>query len=416
MAGRSLVLAALLAGISLAAGLVDPIEPFDGHHLFVASPDAQVLFEFDAGGDLQPTKVTGLTSIHDLAFGPDGALYATDFDLDRVLVYDASGDELVAFGEGSDLDEPTDLAFGPAGGLYVASSATDSVLVFARDGSVSDTFGEGSGLDDPRGLAFSPDGRLWVSSFGTDEVLVFDPSGVLVDTLSDVALQGPYGLAFAPQGHLLVASRDTDRVLEFDGAGDVVASFGAGSGLESPTAIAIGPDRNLYVASEGSDAVLVFDADGSLLDTITTGELFGPTGLAFSPAVFSATIKGRLARSGQGDDKLTSTARVTWSPGSGWMTLLLTDVGDDMSELFGGDALVLSGFEVTESGDSKTRHVAARELQGDAQATAITSVGIVFKGGVDDDDSYEPGKATGYFHRAGPGGSVDATIKLKKQN
>lgn len=414
MAGRTLALAAALAGISLAAGLYAPIEPFEAQHLFVAAPGAPVLFEFDGAGDLQPTKVTGLTSLHDLAFGPDGALYATDFVLDRVLVYDASGTELDALGAGTALDEPTDLAFGPSGGLFVASSATDSVLRFERDGTVSASIGVGSGLDDPRGLAFSPDGRLWVSSFGSDEVLAFDRSGTFVDSLADAALDGPYGLAFGPTGHLLVASHETDRVLEFDGAGGLVASIGAGSGLVAPTAIAIGPDRDLYVASSGGDAVLVFDGDGTLLDTLAADDLVGPTGLAFSPSVFSASVRGQFARPGQGAGKFSSPARVTWSPGSGWLTLLLTDGDDDMLDLFGGDALVMHGFEVTESDASKTRHVAARELSGDTTDTGIASVGIVFKGGVDD-DVYEPGKATGYFHRASAAGGVDATIKLKKE-
>ena len=77
--------------------------------------------------------------LHDLLFGPQGTLFVTDNDLDKIFVYANAGEVPVDEFSAADLEQPTDLAFGPRGRLYVASSARDAVLVFRRDGSVENT-------------------------------------------------------------------------------------------------------------------------------------------------------------------------------------------------------------------------------------------------------------------------------------
>lgn len=417
---RSYPFAALvLAATSLAAGIIDPIDPFEPNCLFVVSSDSLV-FEFTEDGTLVPNFLTGLNALtgldaaQDVAFGPDGALYATDFELDRVLVFDASGGAAKAIiGADSTLEDPSDLTFGPDGDLYVASSANDLVMRFGRDGLFDSAIGAGSPLSNPRGVTIGPDGHLYVSSFDTDEVVEFDATGTYIGSITDPGMSQPFGLTFGPRGNLFVSSFGTGRVCEFDAAGNVVGTIGAGTALSSPTALEFGPDGNLYVASQGTDNVMVFNDNGLLVGTIgSTSSLSGPSGLAFSPFVIGANLSGRIEQLGGDQIKVKSKARLSYSPGTGRATLLLTETDDELTAAFGSDVLTFTGFEGSEDDTDKDRSFVGQQVSGSGLSDGLGALGIELRGKVDEDTGrYEVKKFKGTLHRAGPFGVIDAKVK-----
>ena len=422
---RLLSLSLALATLSIAAGIVDPVEPFAANHLFVVDGGTSIL-EFDELGELQPTYLTGNLDAEDVAFGPEGALYAADFAAHLIRVYDSeSGDAVAEIGAGSGLLGPRDLAFGPGGDLFVASGLGNEVLRYDCDGLFVDALGAGSGLLDPRGLAFAPDGHVFVSSFGSDEVLEFDGSGTLLGVSGfGSGLDGPYGLAFSPRNGLLhVASHHTDQVLVFDAdTGAQVGSFGAGSDLDGPTSISFGPDGLLYVASSGTGEVLAFREDGAFDRSLGGGDLGEPSGLAFAPFILGATVKGRLHPLGGEMVKFKRRARINWAPGSGRASvLLLPGLDDDVEALFGDPALVATGFESRPTNPGPQVRYVGQELDAsslmdgigvlafNARGKAVNLTGIKSLTGL-----FSPNKIVGEFHRSSPAGSVEAEFKAKK--
>lgn len=126
-----------------------------------------VIFELDEAGDL--IREIDLPTADDLpyalVFGRNGHLYAgmhvaytpggTLLE-DRVYEYIASGTLLQSIGEGSGLKRASGLAFGPDGKLYVSSYEGDRIHVYDPETLVE--LGEivASGFDRPYALAFAP--------------------------------------------------------------------------------------------------------------------------------------------------------------------------------------------------------------------------------------------------------------------
>ncbi|GJM20928.1 MAG: hypothetical protein DHS20C15_08430 [Planctomycetota bacterium] len=410
-----------LALLSLGAGLIDTSDPFEPNHLFVVD-SSDIVREFEGSGVGVPdlltglNPLTGLTAGRDLAFGPEGGLYVSDWALDRVLIYGAvGGAPLATLGADAALEDPSALLFDALGRLLVSSDASDSVLRFERDGSFDIELAASAGLANPRGMALGPTGHLFVSSTGNDRVIEYSIDDLELSRI-DTDLDEPWGLAFDNAGRLYVANHGADEIAVFE-AGELVDTFGEITELVSPTDLALGPDGNLWVAARGSDLMLVLDInDGSLLRTVGAGaQLDGPVGFAFSPFVMGANLKGNLALPGQKFGKLKSKARLSWAPGSRTASLLFVDEGDDLVDTFGSDAWFFRGFSASENNDDKQRSFVGSQLLGGAQGAGLGALGLEFNGGVDELGFYAPKKGSGELHRSSPDGAADASVKLTKK-
>ncbi len=122
-------------------------------------------------GDLIPSFEGGLDLTHDLAIGPDGALYVSGDANTGIKRYNLTTgayiDDFIRAGAGG-LANPTSFAFGPDGNLYVDSAYSNSVKRYnGTTGAFMGDVGMGEGLDLPVGLTFGSDGTLYVSSSGT---------------------------------------------------------------------------------------------------------------------------------------------------------------------------------------------------------------------------------------------------------
>jgi sugar lactone lactonase YvrE len=430
MPRRLLALLLVLSSLSVAMGLVDPVDPFVPNHLFVAD-GGTLIHEFDEQGTAQPDYVTGvnqiegLSAVHDVAFGPDGALYASDFEQDLVLVFDSVGGSAIATVGAGSLDGPTDLLFGPHGDLFVASAHDHAVVRFDSDGVSAPIIIGGSGLANPRGLAIGPHGHLFVSSFDTDEVLEFDAGGSFLSARSaGSALDGPYGLAFSPRNGLLyVASKNNDQVLAFDSAGNAVAVL-TPEGLDAPTSLSFGPDGNLFVASEGTGEVLVMNNTGLVDRIVGDDELASPSGLAFSPFVLDAKLFGRTFPVGASASLVKQPVRLNWAPGSGQASvMLLPPQGSnvDADPLFGEQVMVARGFERGPLNPGPSVRFVGKELDVGGMLDGIGSLSFVANGNAINltglkslTGLFSPKKFDGDMMKIGPLGETNTEIRTTK--
>ncbi len=226
------------------------------------------------------------------------------------------------------LTVPIGVALGPEGRLFVSESNNNRVAVFDPDGTFNYFFGSTGfhPLDGPRGLEFDASGRLYVANSGDNRIDVFTPGGAFVRGIgkevnpgggnvcteetgcqagppvddSAGSMAGPGDVAFGPAGELLVADPGNDRIDVFAPDGSFLRAFGkevnsgggdpnvctieckAGTGgvaagaFESPEALAADEVGNVYVADRLSARISVSRIDGSFVDAFgIASEPFG---------------------------------------------------------------------------------------------------------------------------------------------
>ena len=116
----------------------------------------------------------------EVIIGPDGHVYATGYNSNNVVRYDATTgaviDEFIPAGSGG-VSLANGSKFGPDGHYYLASEATSEVLRYdGASGAYIDVFvaaGSG-GLNEATGLVFGPDGNLYISDWANDAVYRYE--------------------------------------------------------------------------------------------------------------------------------------------------------------------------------------------------------------------------------------------------
>jgi hypothetical protein len=253
-------------GLDYANGIA--ISPYTGNLLVASVRTASVKeYEHSPGACEAVYKGNFVTSIvaSGIAFGPDGYLYATDFNNDRVLRFNGetgAPDFPIFEAKGCGLDGPTGLTFSPDGSLLVGSQYTHNIVAYdTKTGAACCVVADGCGLDTPVGLALLPDNRLLVASFQTNSIVAFDLEAPDLSARCMPAfvepgicgLSGPQGLALTSDGRLLVSSMHTDAVLQFDaatGAELAPCQLAQGCPLDGPTYLVAtrGRESNVFHA------------------------------------------------------------------------------------------------------------------------------------------------------------------------
>ena len=118
-----------------------------------------------------------------------GSLFVTSAGTDQILKYDADTGAFEGVAVGSGIDYPRGLTFGPDGLMYVSSGDDDRIVRFTEAGHYVDDYipAGTAGLDNPRALRFGPDGDLYATVTGRNEVMRFGTQmeAVLIVTLSN---------------------------------------------------------------------------------------------------------------------------------------------------------------------------------------------------------------------------------------
>jgi sugar lactone lactonase YvrE len=222
------------------------------------------------GGGTATVFADRLVAPDAVAYGPDGALYVSNFGDGTVVRIDSAGARRTVV---SGLGRPSGLAFDAAGALYVADFGDWNGTVvhrIDRDG-VARVFARG--FSAPIGLVFDPAGTLYVSNFGSGEVHAVAPDGRVrvharVPNAPRAMLQY---LARDARGNLYVPSYGHQRIYRIDPAGGlhVVAGSGARGARDGAGAVAEFEGPNSIVR-EADGTLWITEYDGGRLRRITT--------------------------------------------------------------------------------------------------------------------------------------------------
>lgn len=268
------------------------------------------VFRFDNDGNKLPNDIAShsadLTYPTGVAVGSNSRIYVSSQATGEILWYDGpTGNPLPHSAEASgnvrdglfvylETAAPAQLAFGPDGNLYVSEFFGTSVRVYdpTSGARLADA---ATGLESAGGLAFAANGDLlvgdgFVMAAGQTARIVRVHNGVQTTFgISDQGyLSSPSALQFLPNGDLLVVDLLGNYIARFDATGEQFAVFavipptmpeplppGVFVASNNPSDIDFDPDGNIVVSVLGltyppdnRGALLRYDLNGNLLETI----------------------------------------------------------------------------------------------------------------------------------------------------
>lgn len=242
----------------------------DEDRLAVADPGVGAVHLYDrAGGDYERIEWADkqlLRSPVGVAFAGD-VLYVADSALAKVFAFDAKG-KLIRTIEG--LERPTSLAWDPGSGrLYVADTVSHGIVVFDAGGKRLFAFGDrGTGdgqFNYPSHLVLAG-GLLYVNDTMNFRIQVLDLEGKFVSSFGSHGdgsgdFAQPKGIGIDSEGHIYVVDALFNRVQIFNKEGALMLAFGGDGGAPGefwlPSGLYIEKDR-IYVADSYNQRVQIF--------------------------------------------------------------------------------------------------------------------------------------------------------------
>ncbi len=224
--------------------------------VWVAAYGSNELVRIDPNGVVRTRvrgPINGFDRPYDIARGPDGRMYVSEYKGNRVSVLDASGKWLSYIGskgrgEGQFVG-PQNLAVDGAGYLYAVDFGNRRVVKFAPDGKPVLAFGSKkdsfSGLESPTGIA-AIDGEVFVADAVLRAIVRFDPSGNYLNTFAEGALARPESLRSTSDGKLL--SADGGRVVLIDPKTGLARELGNLGGTARVASVCADANGNLAAA------------------------------------------------------------------------------------------------------------------------------------------------------------------------
>ncbi len=191
-----------------------------------------------------------------LAIDADGVFYQGDFGYtghvgDRVLRITDDG-SVETFAQSDLMESLTMTYIAPDGAMYQSSYNSDRVFRIEPDGTPVVI---AEGLRGPTGIAQLDDGTLVVEAFDSSILHKIAPDGSVTEWVTDRRFNGINGLTMGPDGTLYVIDFKDGSLFSVDQAGEVEKLFK----FPKPTAHGVYLDGSLFVTSRLGYVVFRYD-------------------------------------------------------------------------------------------------------------------------------------------------------------
>lgn len=239
---------------------------------------------------------------HDLTFGLDGYLYATDAGVVRRVSFAGAntvvaGGGSLAFGDlgaaaQARLNHPSGVSADSAGNFYAADRDNHRIRRIAPDGTITTVAGTGdpgdSGdrglatqamLNSPAAVSADAAGNLYIADTGNHRVRKVTPGGVILPVAGAGGISPVYAVADA-QGNVYIADSTGGSIRKVNPAGVATIVL---DGLLSPRGLALDATGNLYFTEAGGRHVRRLGSSGDLT-SLAEGIWSVPRGVAVSAA------------------------------------------------------------------------------------------------------------------------------------
>ena len=199
------------------------VDPWD--NVWVTEVGRHLIWRFDPNGNLTLTLgvdgVSGCDAQHfyqptHVYVMPSGEFFVADgYGNSRVVKFSADAKYLLQWcRRGTAVGEfhtPHVITADPDGRLYISDRENDRVQVFDQSGQA---LAEWPGLHSVDGLHYAPDGFIYAGAGLDNAILKLDPSGRLLETWAEPGLLNyPHGITVDAQGTIYIAETSGDRLL-----------------------------------------------------------------------------------------------------------------------------------------------------------------------------------------------------------
>jgi virginiamycin B lyase len=243
-----------------------------------------------------PTPSSGPS---DVTVGPDGALWFTERDADKIGRLGPNG-QITEFPLPAGR-EPNGITAGPDGAVWFAETGADRIGRLAPNGNLHEfrTRVRGSA---PTQITLGPDGNLWFTETLADRIGMITPTGVLTEVFTGMSSINPEDITTGPDGALWFTAFPDPEGTSPGWVGRITTSFSitlfptstVGDDVVVPLGIAAGPDGNLWITGPGNGTIGKVTTSGQ----VTVFHL--PEGVAASPAFLTVGADGALWFTEQG--------------------------------------------------------------------------------------------------------------------
>jgi cysteine-rich repeat protein len=282
----------------------------------------------------QPTATWGsaagpgqLALPYGIAVDTDGNVVVVDTYDARVVIFDATGGFIDAFGTQGGADGqfayPQGVAVDGSGNIFVADTANYRIQKFDITHQFVTSF-SGPFLSYPGYVAVDSDGNVFVSDTG-NRIWKFDNNGTLIKSWGASGsgpgdLDQPDGIAVLPGSGVFVVDTLNNRVQEFTGDGQLLAAWGSAGFLPGqfgyPYGIALDGQGDVFVTGIfGDDRVQEFTAAGAFITE--WGSHGSALGQFSSPAALAVDAAGYVYVADTNNSRVEKFQCVTYICGDG---------------------------------------------------------------------------------------------------
>ena len=208
-----------------------------------------------------------------IASDSQGRIYVTDGKQKRLVVFDRTGEFMMAMGGKDQLERPVGVAVDEARGrIYVVDSHIHAIVVFDMAGNRVSQIGkrgkEPGQFNFPTNIALDKDGKLYVVDGMNFRVQILRPDGSPVAAFGQHAdLPGnfarPKGIGVDPDGHIYVVDAAFNNFQVFNNQGAlllIVGATGRGPGqFYLPAGAFLDAQGRFYVVDQFNRRVQVFE-------------------------------------------------------------------------------------------------------------------------------------------------------------
>ena len=233
----------------------------------------------------------------DVAAGPGGTLWVTEYDANKVarLTVTGSGVSIQEFWVPTSASQPQRIAKGPDGNMWFTESGAQEVSKITPAGAV--TSYAWPLFNAATDMVSGPDGNLWVPGGTADKISRLTTGGTVTE-YPVTAGRTPVEIAAGPDGNLWVTEAWGNRVAKLTTGGGIT-EYPMPTAASEPRAITAGPDGNLWVVEMAGDNVARVTPDGEITEYALPSTGSRPWGITAGPdgnLWVSETNFGQLAR------------------------------------------------------------------------------------------------------------------------
>jgi streptogramin lyase len=206
---------------------------------------------------------------HGIVRGPDGALWFTEFNGNRIGRCTTAG-VITEYPLPTGGSGPVGIVTGPDGALWFVEEFGNRIGRCTTGGAITE-YPVPTGGSMPAEIAVGPDGALWFTEWGGNKVGRCTTGGAITEYPIPTVFSQPWGIAAGPDGALWFTEFNGNKIGRCTTAG-AVTEYPVPTGGSQPSGIAAGPDGSVWFVEQGGNKVGRCTTAGAILEyNISTG-------------------------------------------------------------------------------------------------------------------------------------------------